>query len=262
MERTTILIILISLLTCFDSSAEINIYISNDSLNKIFLNSSYNIAYNYIRSDTNSDYYDDIDLPEVLVKDIYRCLRSVYDNNDPGIDTVYNLLRIYNLSEEEVTGLELFLDTSRFPIKDMIIRQPNTIVSIFNMVIKKYDAGINCLMMDDSNAKQPGIFPPLYEVKLNKPVNVDALALYLSRNVDGLKAIMPETVGGKTNDIKYAVLENGDHKLYYIYGWGDCEMGCIRKHTWEVTLNKNFEVTEIKSYGDNLSTDNDKYYLR
>jgi hypothetical protein len=86
----------------------------------------------------------------------------------------------------------------------------------------------------------------LFLVKFGQPLNVNGIVDPFSRASRYIDHAEPNYYGGDGDQLTFQPA--GDKKIYaFSHGWGDCQAGCISRHTWTVTLAGDGSMTVVES---------------
>ncbi len=113
--------------------------------------------------------------------------------------------------------------------------------SAVDAVLKKYDAQSVALLADYSSTSGGAAFIITFGQTLSIPLMKDEVK---ETSAHFVASEENQTIGDGDN----IIAEPSDTKKYtFSRGWGDCPAGCINRHSWEVTLAADGNVTVTES---------------
>lgn len=184
---------------------------------------------------------DSIKISQNRVDTYLRMLLAVYNAASlPARDSVVKCKTIHVLPPFMLNSFNMGVDTT----EGWIVNFMHSVLPTGNPVV---DTLINTYHLS------PGNFLPsigVLTVDSEFDLNIPALAAKFAEQ-PGVNYADPNYIIGDGNDITTTPTLIEDYDLYYTYGWGDCQAGCIFDHTWRFSVNPlDCTVSFVESYGD------------
>lgn len=184
-----------------------------------------------VKLDLNNvnQYYDDLIL---IHKESYLLGNNFFEN----------FLGVSNFQAPIMYMMFATVDSTKEWIQNIINGNNYTGIESIDSLITNYEVEIT----------NPIPFNEDYMVNIYsvKPYNTYALSnkfLYSGE----FNSFSPNGIGGDASSIKFKT-ENGLRIYTYRLGWGDCEVGCMNNHYWEISIDENSSVELLNEYGDPL----------
>lgn len=176
-----------------------------------------------------NQYYDDLIL---IHKESYLLANSFFEN----------FLGVFNFQAPIMYMMFAIVDSTKEWIQNIISGNNYTGIESIDSLITNYEVEIT----------NPIPFNEDYMVNIYsvKPYNTYALSNnFLSTGE--FNSYEPNSLLGDASSINYRI-ENNLRIYIYRLGWGDCEVGCMNNHYWEISIDENNSVNLLNEYGDPL----------
>jgi len=153
-----------------------------------------------------------------------------------------NFLGIFNFESPIMYMMFAIVDSSKEWIQNVINGNNYTGIESIDSLITNYDVGItNAIPFNEDY---------MVNIYSLKPYNTYALSNKFIYSGE-FNYFSPNEIGGDASSINFRI--NNNLKVYvYRLGWGDCEVGCMNNHYWEISIDENNSVNLLKEYGDPL----------
>lgn len=170
---------------------------------------------------------DSIGIPQNRVDTYLRMLLAVYNAASlPARDSVVKCKSIHVLPPFSLNNLNLGVDTTETWVANFRLSVLPTGNTVVDDLINTYHLSSGTFL------------PAIGALQVNSEydLNIPALAAVFAQQ-PGVSYAEPSYTGGDGNDITAASTPIENYDLYYTYGWGDCQAGCIFDHTWFFSVN-------------------------
>ena len=176
-----------------------------------------------------NQYYDDLIL---IHKKSYLLGNTFFEN----------FLSVFNFQAPIMYMMFATVDSTKEWIQNIINGNNYTGIESIDSLIINYEVEIT----------NPRPFNDEYMVNIysSNPHNTYSLSnkfLYSGE----FNSFSPNGIGGDASSINFRI-ENNLRIYIYRFGWGDCEVGCMNNHYWEISIDETNSIKLLCEYGDTL----------
>jgi hypothetical protein len=183
----------------------------------------------YLNLNNVNQYYEDLIL---IHKKSYLLGNTFFEN----------FLGVFNFQAPIMYMMFATIDSTKEWIQNIINGNNYTGVESIDSLITNYSVVIT----------NPIPFNEGYMVNIysNKPYNTYALSNRFHYTGEFIY-FDPNSIGGDAASINFRT-ENNLRIYIYRLGWGDCQVGCMNNHYWEISIDETNSVKLLNEYGDPL----------
>ncbi|MGZ3902315.1 MAG: T9SS type A sorting domain-containing protein [Bacteroidia bacterium] len=195
----------------------------------------------------HSSYMDSVKIPKMWSDTILKALIAVYNATSlPARNTIVGL-DIHTFPDPTLTNIKVSADSNLFWMHQLYNNNIPTGFSSLDSLINLYN-----LNVDRYNDWSHIMSYHTVTFRSDSNYNISRLVPKFD-SLNGVMYTELPSLTGDGNDIKDSILPTYV-KLIYIYGWQDCESGCISKHFWEFKVYYDCSVEFTGEYGSPYST--------
>ncbi len=203
------------------------------------------LALREITADSTHPYFHSIDIPDFLTEKYLSILSAVYEIQDSGTDSIFNLFRIPVDIDFDPYYIHLYLDTNETWVKNLILdAEVPTGIHNLDSIMLQYHLRLSVSIIQDILIT--------FRIRTDSILNPYALVNYLTSNVPGIIHGQPGAVfraGSYSFNTTVNSTNVSTHEVYF----SNCElmMYCF---SWEYSVQQNPCSAELISQGSFVET--------